>query len=150
MSKPTWEFKNILVPVDFSPPSIMLLKKAGKMAEELGARLEIIHVVESLAPYAGFAVPHLPLENLGRDLVGYAEKKMEKFLEENLQTSAPVQSRIISGTDAAAEIIRQAEESGSDLVLITTHGQKGLPKLIFGSVAERVLKQAPCPVMTFK
>lgn len=146
----TQEIKKILVPIDFSGNSIKLIKKAALVAEGLGAELEIIHVVEPLTPYMGFAVPHLPLENLGKDLLGYAENKMDKFMADNLHTDVPHSARVISGSDAATEIIRHAEESGSDLIIIATQGFKGLPRLIFGSVAERVLKQAPCPVMTIK
>lgn len=142
--------KKILVPIDFSPNSIKLLKRASGTARELGAELEIIHVVESLAPYKGLSVPHLPLDDMGRDLVGHAEKKMESFIEENQDSDLPHTTKVISGDDAATEIIRQAEESGSDLIIIASQGFKGLPKFIFGSVAERVLKQAPCPVMTIK
>jgi len=150
MSKSTCNIKKILVPVDFSANSIKLIKKAAAVAEDLGASLEIIHVTESLAPYAGFAVPHLPLDSLGKDILGYAEKKMTSFLEENLHSSVPHSAKVVAGQDAAAEIVRHAEENGSDLIIIASQGFKGLPKFIFGSVAERVLKQAPCPVLTIK
>lgn len=144
------EIKKILVPLDFSANSITLIKKASKVAGELGAELEIIHVVESLAPYMGFAIPHIPLDSMGKDLNAYAEKKMESFLEENLPDNTPHRAQVISGNDAATEIIRYAEENACDLIIIATQGYKGLPKFIFGSVAERVLKQAHCPVMTVK
>ncbi|ADH85133.1 universal stress protein [Desulfurivibrio alkaliphilus] len=150
MVNPEPEIKKILVPLDFSGNSIMLIKKASKVAKELGAELEIVHVVESLAPYMGFAVPHIPLDSMGKDLYGYAEKKMESFLAENLSDDIPHQAKIITGNDAAAEIIRHAEENNCDLIIIATQGFKGLPKFLFGSVAERVLKQAHCPVMTVK
>ncbi|MDZ7641337.1 MAG: universal stress protein [Desulfurivibrio sp.] len=150
MSDNAAEIKKILVPIDFSPNSIKLLKRAGGIAQELGAELEIIHVVESLAPYMGFAVPHIPLDEMGQDLIGHAEKKISTFVEENLSTTAPFNTKIVSGEDAAAAIIHQAEENGSDLIIIASQGFKGLPKFIFGSVAERVLKQAPCPVMIIK
>lgn len=121
------------------------------MAENLGAEMEIIHVVESLNPYWRLSVPtDIPFDKLSDDLVSYSNKKMAHFLEENLHTTATHSAKIISGNDAAAEIIRHAKESGSELIIIATQGFKGLPKMIFGSVAERVLKQAPCPVMTVK
>ncbi|MDF1614602.1 universal stress protein [Desulfurivibrio dismutans] len=150
MGNPEPEIKKILVPLDFSGNSIMLIKKAGKVAQELGAELEVVHVVESLAPYMGFAVPHIPLDSMGKDLYAHAEKKMESFLEENMPAGVPHQAKVITGNDAAAEIIRHAEENNCDLIIIATQGFKGLPKFLFGSVAERVLKQAHCPVMTVK
>lgn len=150
MANPEPEIKKILVPLDFSSNSIMLIKKASKVAEELGAELEILHVVESLDPYVGFAVPHIPLDTLGKDLNSYAEQKMESFLEDNLPPGIPHQAKVVAGNDAATEIIRHAEENDCNLIIIATQGFKGLPKFLFGSVAERVLKQAHCPVMTVK
>lgn len=149
-TSPTYNFKKILVPIDFSNHSIMLVKKASQFAEKLGAELEILHVVESLTPYKGFVVPHIPLDSLGDDLNAYARKKMEKFLEENLETTAPYRATIVAGKDPANEIIRYAGEVGSDLIIIATQGFKGMPKFIFGSVTERVLKQSPCPVLSIK
>lgn len=67
MSKSVSEFKKILVPIDFSINSSMLIEKASQIAANLGAELEIVHVVESLTLYMGHAVAHIPLDSLAKD-----------------------------------------------------------------------------------
>jgi len=141
------EIKKILVPVDFSNNSPKLLDAAVYLAKNFNARLEVVYVVESLDNYSGFAVPHISLENFEQELREAAERKMEAFLEDNLEEGIAHDARILSG-DVPAEITRHAKDAGCDLIVIATHGYKGLEKALFGSVAERVVKTAPCPVLT--
>ena len=76
-----------------------------------------------------------------------AEKKMESFLKENLDETISCDSKILAG-DVAEEIISYAEREKAGLIVMGTHGYKGLEKVLFGSIAEKVVKTAPCPVLT--
>lgn len=140
------EIKTILFPTDFTEASTKVVPYARFLAEKLGAKLIVLFVVEELAKYANFYVPHSALDNLEAELMESARKKMENFLEEELE-GFPAESVVTRG-DVPEEIVRVAEEKGADLIVMGTHGRKGLEKVLLGSVAERVVKTASCPVMT--
>lgn len=141
------EINTILVPVDFSDHATKLLRAAIYVANRLGARLDIVFVVESLHRYSGLTVPHVSLEKLEHELLTSAERKMTAFLDENMDETVPHRAQVLHG-DVAEQITTHAAKNGSDLIMIATQGFRGLERAIFGSVAERVLKTAPCPVMT--
>ncbi len=140
------EIKTILFPTDFTEASVKVLPYATYLAHKLGAKLMVLFVVEELSKYANFYVPHSALDNLEAELMESARKKMESFVEDYFE-DFPVETMIRRG-DVPEEIIKVAEEKGIDLIVMGTHGRKGLEKVLLGSVAERVVKGAPCPVMT--
>ena len=85
----------------------------------------------------------MPVAKFEEEMIEAAEKKMESFLAQYKN----VKAKVLIG-DVAEEIIRHAEESGMDLIVMGTHGYKGLEKVMFGSVAEKVVRSSPCPVLT--
>jgi nucleotide-binding universal stress UspA family protein len=137
------EIKKVLVPVDFSENSKKILEAAGYFSSMCQAQLYAVFVVQSFDDYSGFFVPHMPVAKFEEEMVQAAEEKMDKFLE----GSKNIEAKVFVG-DVAEEIIRHAEESGMDLIVMGTHGYKGLEKVMFGSVAEKVVRSSPCPVMT--
>jgi len=137
------EIKKMLVPVDFSDNSKKILDAAVGLAGKCGASISVVFVVQSFDDYSGFFVPHMPIAKFEEEMVQGAEAKMENFLE----GYDGVNAKILSG-DVAGEIIRYAEEQGMDMIVMGTHGYKGLEKVMFGSVADKVVKTAPCPVLT--
>lgn len=137
------EIKKILVPVDFSENSKIVLGSAKYVAEKFGAELLVVFVVQSFDDYSGFFVPHMPIAKFEEEMIKGAEAKMESFLAGDKQLKATV----LSG-DVEEEIILYAEQEGIDLIIMGTHGYKGFEKIMFGSVAAKVVKSAPCPVMT--
>ena len=137
------EIKKILVPVDFSENSQKILGSAGDIAGQFGASLSVVFVVQSFDDYSGFFVPHMPVAQFEEEMVQGAEKKMESFLEGH----EGIEAKVLVG-DVAEEVVRHAEETGVDMIIMGTHGCKGLEKVMFGSVAEKVVKTAPCPVLT--
>lgn len=141
------EVKKILVPIDFSDNSRKIVKSASYVAECFEAELLLIFVVQSLEDYSGFFVPHLPLEQLADEMLVGAEKKMANFVEDNLGAVANVETKVIAG-DVAAEIIAFAETADTNMIVMGTHGYKGIERMLFGSVAEHIVKNAPCPVLT--
>lgn len=141
------EIKKILVPIDFSENSTKLLQHAVDMAGKSGASIVVMYVVEGIDKYAGLSVPHISLAEVEKELVQSAKNKMERFLEENLDPSVAHEAIVLNG-DIAEEINNFAANEGVDMIIMGTHGYKGLEKVLFGSVAERIVKTAPCPVLT--
>lgn len=141
------EIKKILVPIDFSENSVKILQASLYFAMSCKAQLHFIFVVQSFEDYSGFFVPHMPIARFEEELLQSSEKKMQEYLGENLPSDLPHQSKVLSG-DVAEEIVMYAEAEKIDLIIMGTHGYKGLEKVLFGSVAEKVVKTASCPVMT--
>lgn len=139
--------KKILVPTDFSEHSNRVLQSAIMIARKFGAAIEVVFVVESLDAYAGFAIPHLPLETLEKELIERAKHKMVEFIDENMEKSIPHASAVLNG-NVPKEIVRHAEANGCDLIMIGTQTCKGVEKTLFGSVTDRVIKTANCPVLS--
>ncbi|OGQ95238.1 MAG: universal stress protein [Deltaproteobacteria bacterium RIFOXYD12_FULL_57_12] len=137
------DIKRILVPVDFSDNSKKIINAAQFLAEKCGAQMSAVFVVQSIEDYSGFFVPHMPMAQFEEEMVRAAEKKMESFLQDQPSTAA----KVMLG-DVAEQIIDYAAREKIDLIVMGTHGYKGLEKIMFGSVAEKVVKSAPCPVMT--
>ncbi len=140
------DIKKILVPTDFSDHSNKVLQAAIMVAGKFGAAIEVVFVVESLDAY-GFAVPHLPLEKLEKDLIDRAKRKMTEFIDENMAKDVPHASAVLNG-NIPKEIVRHAETQGCDLIMIGTQTCKGVEKTLFGSVTDRVIKTANCPVLS--
>jgi nucleotide-binding universal stress UspA family protein len=139
--------KKILVPVDFSENSQKILRSAEEFASKFEASLAIVFVVQSFDDYSGFFVPHMPIAQFEEEVVQSAREKMKSFVAETLSGGGASATAILSG-DVAGEINRYAAEQGVDLIIMGTHGYKGLEKVLFGSVAEKIVKTAPCPVLT--
>ena len=150
------EIKKILLPIDFSDASTTLLQYGVYLAEKYDARIYIVFVAEDPITYAGLSYPNyselpltdIPFNQLEKDLTSYARERMEKFLEKNMTSKrVAYQSTILFG-HVAEEIIDYANKETIDLIILGTHGFKGLNRMLLGSVAEKVVKLAPCPVMT--
>lgn len=141
------KFKTILVPVDFSENSKKILESAMYLAETFKARLSVVFVVQSFEDYSGFFVPHMPIAQFEEEVKQSAERKMKSFLDENIDKKSPHDGMVLTG-DVAEEILLYAKDKKVDLIVMGTHGYKGLEKILFGSVAEKVVKNAPCPVLT--
>lgn len=150
-------FRKILCPTDFSQPSYEALKAANELAIHFSAELHLVHV---LAPIPVITAATTPLSagapTTGFDVVLYekelkseAEKKLAEITDQRLSKELKVQSFLAYGK-AADEIVKIAEKEKVDLVVISTHGETGFRHLIFGSVAEKVVRHAQCPVLTIR
>lgn len=139
--------KTILVPIDFSDNSKKILREAVSVAENFGAKLETLFVVQSFEDYSGFFVPHIPIDQFQAEMFESATIKMENFLEDNLENPEACGRHTATG-DVGEEIIKYAKEIDAGMIVMGTHGYKGLERVLFGSVAEQVVKNAPCPVLT--
>jgi nucleotide-binding universal stress UspA family protein len=138
--------KTILHPTDFSDCSKDAFRVACSVARDHHARLIILHVTSmpDLA-YKGYGMPGSPL---------LAEEYLAKVRQDldQLQPSdppVPCEHRLEEG-EPVQEILRVAAETGTSLIVMGTHGQSGLGHLLMGSVAEQIVRKAPCPVLTLK
>ena len=141
------DVKKILVPVDFSDNSQKVFEAAANVATKFGAELVCIFVVQSFEDYSGFFVPHMPIVQFQEEMQASAEKKMADFLEDNLPAGLVGSSKVMVG-DVGEEIVAFAAQGEIDMIVMGTHGYKGLERVLFGSVAEQVVKTASCPVLT--
>ena len=133
----------ILVPIDFSPYSDAALALATSLARDGGGTLVLAHVEVIPISAAGgeylYAIPEPPTEEL-LDKLNHVVPPDSHVM---------VERRLLSG-DPADAIIRLAESENIDLIVMGTHGRRGLSRLLMGSVAEAVVRAAPCPVLTVK
>lgn len=150
------EIKTILLPIDFSDASSILLQYGVYLAEKYDARLSIVFVAEDpftysglpLTDYSGLPLTDIPFNRLEEDMTKYARERMDRFLKTEMADLSVAHEGAVLFGQVAEEIIRYAEEKNIDLIIIGTHGFKGLDRMLLGSVAEKVVKLAPCPVMT--
>lgn len=141
------EIKKILFPCDFTENSIKIIPYVLSLSEKYNSMIYILHVVDDLSKWGGFFIPHLSMDMFQNEAVKGAEKMMEKIYNEHLQDCPDSQKKIITG-DPALEIIKTVESEEIDLVIMGTHGRKGLEHIILGSVAEHIVKKSPVPVLT--
>jgi nucleotide-binding universal stress UspA family protein len=141
----------ILVPVDFSAYSERALEYAIGLASRFGASLHLLHVVEdpiATGVWGGETV--LPdLTELREELVKGAERQLVTYREAAARAGVSVSSTALVGLPAIT-IVDHAVSLGVDLIVMGTHGRTGMAHLVMGSVAERVLRHAPCPVLTVR
>ncbi len=136
--------QKIVVPVDFSEITDNLVAYACYVAERLGAVIYFFHVVE---PYPADAMIGAPFAAEYRDKINVASrKKMNNLVHDNQEHCPGCTGRMEAG-EPVEKIVEFAKEINSDLIIISTHGAKGLEKILLGSVVEEVLKQAHCPVL---
>jgi nucleotide-binding universal stress UspA family protein len=146
------EIKIVVTPVDFSDNAAMIAESAVYMAGKFGAELHLVFVVQNFEDYSGFFVPPVNLPSLEQELNESAQQKMDEFIS-RFQETAPaagvsvLRSKVLVG-DVAEEILQYALDVDSSMIIMGTHGYKGLERIMFGSVADKVVKSACCPVMT--
>jgi nucleotide-binding universal stress UspA family protein len=133
--------RKILYPTDFSSYSNQAYFHAISLAEKHGASLTIVYVYNPEAP----AQSGEPADHTGRR--AYWRAQLESVRP--LNTTIEVQHLLLEG-DPAGEIVRHVQQTGVDLVVMGTHGRTGLERLLLGSVAEKVLRDAPCSVLVVK
>jgi nucleotide-binding universal stress UspA family protein len=140
--------RHILVPTDFSDGSTQAFETALEMAQDSGARITLFHVHH--LPASVFPDVILPLApDLMRNVEHSAELVLEKWRERALGFGVEADMRTAFGA-THDEICHIADELGVDLIVIGTHGRGGLAHALLGSVAEKVVRKAPCPVLTVR
>jgi nucleotide-binding universal stress UspA family protein len=142
------EIKKILCAVDFTEYSTQLADYARTLGQAFEAEIHVLYVAPTLSQYVGFQVAPSSIENFVEEIIAGAEQTMEKFLQEHL-AEFNAQGHVLSGY-AADEIISFARQQGVDIIIMGTHGRRGLDRILFGSVAEKVVKTSEIPVLTLR
>ena len=139
-------FKHILFPVDLAEGSEKLVPHVLTMVEKFNASLHVLFVVRVFQYFTNIYVPNPSIDVFESELVDGARKKMDEFITSHFSHLSETQSEVILG-DPSDVIIDYVEKHNIDMVIMGTHGRKGLDRVIFGSVAERVIKFAHLPVL---
>jgi nucleotide-binding universal stress UspA family protein len=139
----------IICAVDFSEYSDHALRYALYFAKTFGADLQVLHVVELpfLPSYSLAGVPDLSIPS--EEIEEAARKKLGELVTKCRAEYAKVEGQVRTGT-AFVEIIGYAREVEADLIIVGTHGRTGLRHMLIGSVAEKIVRKAPCPVLSVK
>lgn len=141
------EIKRILFPTDISEGSAHAVPFVADLTKHYGAKLYIVHVMYDVARTTGWYVPHISMDELYKDISSNAMKEIEKCCVEELRGYKDIEYKILKGVPHE-EILKFAEENKIDMIIMGTHSRKGLDRVIFGSTAERVVRNAPCAVLT--
>jgi nucleotide-binding universal stress UspA family protein len=141
-------YEKIVVAVDGSPTSLRGLDEAIKVAKTLGGKLLIVHVVNELVIAAEY-VPSVYYEPMLVSLREAGEKVLEQAVSVARRADVTCEQKLVEtlGARAADEIVKQAREWRADLIVLGTHGRRGLSRLAMGSDAELVVRQSPVPVL---
>ncbi len=137
----------VVIPVDFSVNMDKVVDYALSVADKLGSKVLFFHVVNDFQGYDWMLV-HPSYSGMTRDLAQKAEETMAKLVRCHQGRENGVSGKVVVG-DAADEIIDYAKAAGADMIIIGTHGNKGLERVLMGSTANQVVRKAPCPVLVF-
>jgi len=143
--------KNILVATDFGPASNTALRYGRALAERFGARLHVLHVTESvyLAAASAYGYSSIP-PFVQEEIEASAAKQTEALLTDEERRTKQGIAATMTGGSPATSIVEYARRHDIDLAVLGTHGRGALSHLLMGSVAERVVRLAPCPVLTVR
>jgi nucleotide-binding universal stress UspA family protein len=140
-------FKKILFPIDLSDVSEKIAPWIIMMAEKFEAQICLLFVARSFEYLHSFHLSSPDIKDFALSFIKGARKKIETFVNENFKDYPDLKSEIVTG-DPADMILQYITAEEIDLVIMGTHGRKGLNLILFGSVAERVVKMSPAPVLT--
>lgn len=142
--------RRIIHPSDFSAASRPAFARALELAKANRAALTLVHVMAPVVPMVddAYLSPQV-WKNVERQARAYAQKQIDKLIARARQARVPAKGLILEGV-AADRIVRAAQRQHADVIVMGTHGRSGLARLFLGSVAERVVATALCPVMTVR
>jgi nucleotide-binding universal stress UspA family protein len=139
--------QGVMVPVDFSKESILAAKFGASLAEEYKTKLYVLHVMEPVHPsLRGYIVD---FEQFQQRMIAQAKEDLENVIPKAVKDRIPVEFILEIGHPSYV-IVEKAKELGVDVLVIATHGRTGLSHVLLGSVAEKVIRHAPCPVFVIR
>ena len=146
--------KKIICPVDFSEPSDAALKSAVELAEQYSASIILVHAITEIdpTPSPSYTLTHQLMDQIPQimgQMTENAHKAMQDLIKNHVEDRIPSEHRVVIG-DPAEHIVELAENEKADLIVMSTHGRSGIKGLFFGSVAEKVVRSAACPVLTMR
>jgi len=141
--------KKVLVPIDFSDYSKSALKYAVNFAKSFSAEIVLIYVVEPVIYPPDFSMGQIAMPSINAEWDVRAKEELQKLAISEIPGESVVKTIIKTGKPFV-EIIETAKEENVDLIIIATHGHSGVEHILFGSTAEKVVRKAPCPVLTLR
>lgn len=143
------QLKTILFPTDFSQGARAAMDHAVSLARDYKAKLILLYVIQDISIAEWYIPSSLSVTDLIEDMQKSASKEMDKWGEEVSGKVGDTEKMVVRGVPFV-EIIRAAKEKNADLIVIGTHGRTGIDHMLFGSTAEKVVRKAPCPVLTVR
>lgn len=143
------KWNKIICPVDFSRISLEALDLAVELAQSCGGTIVIVHVLEPIIAPTDFTFGPLTMTDVEDKLADRASESIKEIIPKLGISSERTEIKVARGI-ASQEIVKIAEETGADLIVMGTHGYTGVTHALLGSTAERVVRRAPCPVLTMK
>ncbi len=145
-----FSIKTILVPTDFSEASEAALRYGRALADAFGASLHLVHVMEDLLAHAWAAEVYVAsMPNLREEIEKEARERLATMLPEADRAQYRAVVALLAG-NPFVEIVRYAKTNDVDLIVMGTHGRGPIAHILLGSVAERVVRKSPCPVLTVR
>ena len=139
--------QKILFPIDFAANFETMLPWVSTFADKFGATVYVVFVTQDLSNFSTFYVPHGNIQSFQQEALDSARKRMAAVKQEFFSKFPKLETRVELGSPAE-KILELAKKEKIDLIIMGAHGRKGLERAIFGSVADKVVQSAPCPVMT--
>jgi nucleotide-binding universal stress UspA family protein len=143
----TVSLKKILVPQDFSDYSLHALKYAITFAELFKSELIILHIVEPIVYPADFSFGQVSIPAMEEEIRKHSEEQLNELLSKEVPGTIKATPMIRVGKPFI-EIVEVAKAESADLIVISSHGRTGMDHVLFGSTADKVVRKAPCPVLT--
>jgi nucleotide-binding universal stress UspA family protein len=141
------QVKKILFPIDFVESYETLLPWVSTFVEKFDATLYVVFVAQDLSSFSTFYVPHGNILSFQEEAVKSAQKRMAAAVQEHFKKFPKIETMVLTGSPAE-KILELAKKENIDLIIMGAHGRHGLEKFFFGSVAEKVVTGALCPVIT--
>lgn len=143
------EIRTILVPIEFHEGSAASLKNAVELASKVGAELTVLHVWQM--PVYAFPVvgTSIQVAELGKSIEKSAQQALDEMVKEHEGQGVTIRTVLRVGTPWE-QILEVAREIDADMIVMATHGRKGVPRALLGSVAEKVIRMSSVPVLTFR
>ena len=151
-TRSTFNPKKILVPLDFSPSSISALTTTTELARQFHAEVCLLHVIPMLPIVTGIEFPtsFYPSQEFLADAEKESEKRLAELVSNLLEQGIKASSKVEIGNDVVGNVLMVIEREQIDMLVISTHGMSGWRPVVFGSIAEKVIKLAECPVLLLR
>jgi nucleotide-binding universal stress UspA family protein len=145
------KIKTVLVATDFSEPSVSALEYGRALARTFQGTLHVLHVVQDVIIYGPADIAAgMVYSDIQREFQDTARRELDKAVRDDDRRELNAQSVLLTSSSPASAIAEYAKKSGADVIVIGTHGRTGFTHLFMGSVAEKVVRIAPCPVLTVR
>ena len=144
------QLKHVLVATDFSEAADAALAYGREFARTFGATLHVLHVADDVYARLGGDSYVADLPDLQRDVEASARRRLRELLVDNDPNPLPARAVVVTASATPVAIVDYVRKAHIDLVVVGTHGRSGVARLLMGSVAERVVRTAPCPVLTMR